>query len=65
MNQKLFSLVTGLIFLVVALVHLLRLVLEWQVTLAGRDVPMWVSWAALVIAGFLAFQGFRLAKSVS
>jgi hypothetical protein len=25
-------------------------------------VPMWVSWVALLIAGFLAFEGFRLSR---
>jgi hypothetical protein len=59
MSQKAFSLVAGLIFLLVAVAHLLRLLLRWSVILNGWTVPMWVSSIALVVAGFLAFEGFR------
>jgi hypothetical protein len=60
MRQKAFSLVVGLIFLLIAVMHVLRLALKWEVVLNGRPVPMWVSWLALVIAGFLAFEGLKL-----
>ena len=60
MRQKTFSLVVGLIFLLIAVMHVLRLALKWDVVLNDRSVPMWVSWLALVIAGFLAFEGLKL-----
>ena len=60
MSQKSFFLVAGLIFLLVAVAHALRLALGWHVTLGCWTVPMWVSWVALVIAGFLAYKGLRL-----
>ena len=59
MKQKAFSLVAGLIFLLVAVAHLLRLLLKWSVILDGWTVPMWVSAIALVVAGLLAFEGLR------
>jgi hypothetical protein len=59
MSQKAFSLVAGLIFLLVAVAHLVRFLLRWSVILNGWTVPMWVSPVALVIAGFLAFEGLR------
>jgi hypothetical protein len=59
MSQRTFSLIAGLIFLVVAFAHLLRLFLRWSVILNGWTVPMWVSLLALVVAGFLAFEGLR------
>ncbi len=59
MSQKAFSLVAGLIFLLVAVAHLLRLLLRWSVVLNGWTVPMWLSAIALVVAGFLAFEGLR------
>jgi hypothetical protein len=62
MNQKTFSLVAGLIFLLVAVMHVLRLALGWHVVLAGWTVPMWISWVALLIAGFLAYEGMRLSR---
>jgi len=62
MTQKTFSLVAGLIFLVVALMHLLRLVRGWHVALAGWTAPMWVSWIAFLIAGYLAYTGLNLSR---
>jgi len=62
MNQKLFSLVAGLIFLVVAVLHTLRLVFSWHVTLVGWTVPIWVSWIALLVSGFLAYEGLGLSR---
>ena len=62
MDQKSFSLVAGLVFLLVAVMHALRLALGWHVTFGGWTLPMWVSWVALVITGFLAYQGLRLSR---
>ncbi len=56
MSQKTFSLVAGLIFFVVALLHILRLAIGWQAVFAGWTIPMWVSWIALPIAGVLALR---------
>jgi hypothetical protein len=60
MSQITFSLVAGMIFLLIAVMHVLRLALKWEVVLNDRSVPMWVSWLALVVAGFLAFEGLKL-----
>ena len=62
MSLKTFSLVASLIFLLVAVMHALRLALGWHVTAGGWTVPMWASWVALVIAGFLAYAGLRLSR---
>jgi hypothetical protein len=62
MSQRTFSLVAGLIFLVVALAHLTRLVLGWHVALGGWTLPMWISWLALVVAGYLAYEGLSLSR---
>jgi hypothetical protein len=62
MSHKTFSLVSGLIFLLAALIHVLRLAFGWQAVLGGWNVPIWVSWIALPIAGFLALEGFVLSR---
>jgi hypothetical protein len=59
MSQKAFSFVAGLIFLLVAVAHLLRLLLRWSVILNGWTVPMWVSLIAFVVTASLAFEGLR------
>ncbi len=62
MSQKTFSLVAGLIFLLIAVMHVLRLASKWDVVLNGWSVPMWVSAVAIVIAAYLAFEGLKLGR---
>ncbi len=62
MNQKKYSLITGVFFLMIAVLHLLRLVFSWEAVIGGWTVPLWLSVVAFVIAGYLAYEGFRLSK---
>ena len=57
--NKPFTVAAVVIFAIVALVHLLRFVLGWDANIAGTEIPMWVSVAALVIAGGLAIGLWR------
>jgi hypothetical protein len=62
MSQKTFSLVAGVFFLLVALGHALRVAFGASVVIQNTPIPMWVSWVALIVAGYLAYQGFRLSR---
>jgi hypothetical protein len=62
MSQKTFSLVAGVFFLLVALGHALRVPFGASVVIQNTPIPMWVSWVALIVAGYLAYQGFRLSR---
>jgi Na+/proline symporter len=62
MSQKIFSLLASVIFFVVALAHAARLVFKLPVSLDSWAAPMWVSWVALIVALYLASEGFRLAR---
>ena len=59
MSQKTFSLTAGLIFLLIAVMHGLRLALKWEAVVNGWSVPMWASAVAIVITAFLAFEGLK------
>jgi hypothetical protein len=48
-----------IIFAVVALLHMARIFMNWPVGIGGWTVPMWGSWAALIVAGSLAFLGSK------
>lgn len=63
MSRKSYALTVGLIFLIIAVLHLLRIISGWGAVIGGWVVPEWVSWMALIIAGFLAFHGLRLSRS--
>jgi len=62
MNSKRYAQITGLLFAVIAILHLLRLILRWEAFIAGWRVPEWLSIAAFAAAGFLSYNGFRLGK---
>jgi hypothetical protein len=62
MTQRTFFLITSILFLLVALLHAIRLLQGWQVTIGGAVVPLWVSGIGLAISGFLAYEGFLLGK---
>lgn len=50
------------VFLIIAIVHALRLYFGWEGVIGGWELPFWLSWAAVVVTGYLAWQGFRHRK---
>ena len=61
MNDRSFPLIAGIIFTLVALLHILRVYMGWPVVVGGWSVPMWVSWIGLIVVGGLGYFGLRLA----
>jgi hypothetical protein len=57
MNKKNYFSVAGGLFLLIALVHLTRVVQGWDANIGAYDVPVWLSWAAVIVGGFMAYQG--------
>ena len=60
MNDKLFHLIAGAIFALVALLQTLRIYMGWSVVIGGWSAPMWVSWIAIVVAGGLSYFALTL-----
>ena len=54
-----YALVSGAIFGIVALLQALRAFNQWPVQIGSLDVPVWVSWAATVVAGGLCAWAFQ------
>jgi hypothetical protein len=63
MTPRVFSLITATLFSLIALLHVLRLLRGWQVTIGDVVVPVWVSWIGLAIAGYLAYQGLKVRRA--
>lgn len=61
MDRKTFCAVAGVVFALVALLHLLRIYMGWPVVVGSWAAPMWVSWIGLVVAGALSYFGLSLA----
>lgn len=53
----------GIIFSIVAIVHLLRIIYHWPVIIGTWTVPMSVSVAALIVAAILAIWMFSAASN--
>jgi len=49
-------------FAIIALVHLLRAVLSWPASIAGWNVPVWLSYAVFVVAGLLSWLMYSASK---
>ena len=64
MKQKTFLVVTGVIFSILAILHVLRLVGRWEAKVENVTIPIWASWLGVFIAGFLAYNAFQLSKKI-
>ena len=62
MNQRSYFLICGAVFLVIAAAHLTRLIIGWEIEIAGWTVPHWVSIPGLIFPGALSAWGFVLAS---
>ena len=60
MGYKQYCIVSGTLFALVALAHLLRIVYGMSVQIDEYVVPMLVSWIALIVPGALAVWAFRI-----
>ncbi|MSU56443.1 MAG: hypothetical protein EXS51_04040 [Candidatus Taylorbacteria bacterium] len=62
MKQHDFALFSGSLFLIIGIAHLARVVLGWSVQIDGWNVPVWCSYVAVLVAGYLAFHGLKLSQ---
>jgi len=51
------------VFVIIAVMHLLRLILGWKVTLNEAMIPVWVSIPAVIVPLVLAVMVWREAHS--
>jgi hypothetical protein len=63
MKQQSYNTITALIFALVAIVHIVRLQQGWTISINDNVLPMWASWAGLVISGLLALWGLRMSAN--
>jgi hypothetical protein len=59
-NERLFHNIAGVVFTLVALLHLSRIVFGWQFILGSWDVPYWLNGLGTIITAFLAYLSFHL-----
>ncbi len=64
LSTKTYLQVSGIIFFIVGLLHLLRLFTGWMVILAGIVVPLWVSVFGVLFAWGLAYSAWVLTRKI-
>lgn len=65
MNYKTYCVVSGVLFSLVSLAHLIRVVYGMAVQVDELSIPMFASWVGFVIPACLAFWAFRIVRASS
>ncbi len=63
MGHREYCVVSGVLFVLVALAHLLRIAYGMSVQVDDYLVPMWVSWCGFIVPGALAVWAFRISRA--
>ena len=58
MTPQHFSRLAAVIFAIIALLQLARAISGFEIAVGGEVMPIWPSWIAAMVAGFLAYLGF-------
>lgn len=58
-DRRPFTLIAAAIFALMALAHLLRLFIHFQVVLGSHVLPQWISIVAILVTGALAYGLYR------
>lgn len=62
MNKKTYYYSVSVIFAIIAVLHAVRIYSGWDAQIGDMMIPLWISWAAVLIAGYLAVRGWTLAS---
>jgi hypothetical protein len=58
MSNK-YAVVSGAFFGVIAVFQAMRVLNQWPVHVGSLEIPLWVSWIAMVVAASLCAWAFR------
>jgi hypothetical protein len=62
-SSRPFTLIAALIFAIMCVLHIYRLFTHFQVILGSHDIPMTVSYVAIVVTAILAWGCYRESRS--
>ncbi len=62
MQQHTYTIVSGVLFAIIAILHVFRVAYGWEAVIGGWTAPMWISWVAALIIGVLAITAFKLSR---
>ena len=62
MDKNKLLLIASVIFGVVGFLHLLRSIFGWEAVIGNFNVPLYFSYIAVVVAGYLSFSMYKASK---
>ena len=57
--RRMYAVVSGLFFGLIAIVQTVRALNQWPVQVAAVQIPVWASWIAAAVAASLCLWAFR------
>lgn len=60
MSERNYLLISAIVFVLFALLHLVRVMTHWSVQIGTVTFPLWGSWLALIIGIMLSAWALRL-----
>jgi hypothetical protein len=57
-RERTYLLITGVVFSVIALAHLVRVLYDTDIIILGWQVPIFLSWIGIAVSLYLAFSSF-------
>ena len=61
-NKKAYYITAATLFLIVAVLHLIRAIKGWEMLVSGTEIPVWLSYVVGGLLLYLSVRGFRKAK---
>ncbi|HAC62563.1 MAG TPA: hypothetical protein DCF68_03260 [Cyanothece sp. UBA12306] len=65
MNNKFYLIISGSIFSLIGVFHLLRIIFGWSAKVGVIVAPLWLSLIIFIMAAILSFWAFRLYRTVT
>ena len=57
--HKLFHVIAGVVFLVLAIIHAFRVLYGWYAIIGGLVVPLWLSGVGVLLALYMAYWSLK------
>ncbi|MDP7476257.1 MAG: hypothetical protein QF655_01325 [Candidatus Woesearchaeota archaeon] len=62
MDKNKLLLIASIIFGIIGFLHLLRSLFSWQLVIDNFSVPLYFSYAAVIVAGYLSWNMYNASK---
>lgn len=63
MNKNQSLILSAIIFGIITILHLLRVIFGWLAEIAGITIPIYISYIAIVVSGYLTWHMYNTTKS--